>query len=516
MAGSPQAVWHIDLSDEAATTAFAADVASWIKSGDLVTLSGDLGAGKTTFARALIRHLTRQAELEVPSPTFTLMQVYEEGDYPIVHADLYRIERPHDLAELGWDEAADGALVVVEWPERAGEFLKADRLDIAFHIDAGRDATYRSATLTGHGGFAPRLELAHGIHDLLAGSGWEGAARHFMQGDASTRAYERLVKPGGETAILMIMPQRPDGPAIRFGKPYSALARLADNIRPFIAVGEGLRSRGFSVPEIYARDIARGLALLEDFGNDAFVEGESIIPERYGEAVSVLAHLHQMTLPESLPVTAEEEHRIPPYDVDALSIEIELLLDWYAPHIARATLASGAKATFVNLWRQVLTDIMPARPTWTLRDYHSPNLLWLKERDGIARVGILDFQDCVRGHPAYDVVSLLQDARIAVPNDIELKLLSHYARLRRQAETSFDMGAFARAYAVLGAQRATKILGIFARLAKRDHKPHYLAHLPRVRKYLAKGLAHPVMADVKKWYESFLPHAIAEDSDAAS
>src|ERR1700722_17032400 len=130
-----KATWQIDLSDETATSALANNVAHLIKPGDLVTLSGDLGAGKTTFARALIRTLTREPELEVPSPTFTLMQVYEGVDYPIVHADLYRIEQPRELAELGWDEAADGALVLVEWPERAGEFLEADRLDIAFHID---------------------------------------------------------------------------------------------------------------------------------------------------------------------------------------------------------------------------------------------------------------------------------------------------------------------------------------------------------------------------------------------
>jgi hypothetical protein len=219
----------------------------------------------------------------------------------------------------------------------------------------------------------------------------------------------------------------------------------------------------------------------------------------------VLAYLHGASPPDTLPLDGNENYRIPIYDVDALSIETELLLDWYAPCIACVQLASGAKATFVNLWRQVIQDILAARPAWTLRDYHSPNLLWLAGREGIAKVGILDFQDCVLGHPAYDVVSLLQDARVDVPQATELKLLAHYARLRRDADPGFDAAAFARAYAILGAQRATKILGIFARLDERDHKPQYLAHLPRVEKYLATDLTHPALAELKLWYEEHLP-----------
>jgi aminoglycoside/choline kinase family phosphotransferase len=225
-------------------------------------------------------------------------------------------------------------------------------------------------------------------------------------------------------------------------------------------------------------------------------------------ALAALAHLHGMSLPDTLPLDGGETYRIPPYDVDALLIEVELLLDWYAPYIACAQLSSGAKATFVNLWRQVVQEVLAARPTWTLRDYHSPNLLWLGGRSGIAKVGILDYQDCVLGHPAYDVVSLLQDARVDVPQDTELKLLAYYARLRREAGPGFDVAGFARAYAILGAQRATKILGIFARLDERDHKTQYLGHLPRVERYLAKDLCHPALADLKHWYEEYLPRLL--------
>ena len=326
-----------------------------------------------------------------------------------------------------------------------------------------------------------------------------------MQGDASARSYERLLKPDGQSAILMISPPRPDGPPLRYGKSYSAIAKLAEDIRPFIAVGQGLREQGLSAPEIHAFDLAAGLAVIEDLGSEPITRESGIIEDRYAVALAALAHLHGTNLSDTLPVDGKETYRIPVYDVDALSIEVELLLDWYLPYIACAQVASGAKATFVNLWRHAVQAILAARPTWTLRDYHSPNLIWLAERHGIAGVGIIDFQDCVLGHAAYDVVSLLQDARVDVPQEVELKLLTQYARLRREEDAGFDMAGFARAYAILGAQRATKILGIFARLDERDKKPQYLVHLPRIERYLAKNLGHPALTELKLWYEEHLP-----------
>jgi N-acetylmuramate 1-kinase len=501
--------WRIELADEAATRELANQVASFVKAGDLVTLSGDLGAGKTAFARALIRRLLDDQTLEAPSPTFTLMQVYEGPNFPIVHADLYRISEPAELGELGWDEATESALVLVEWAERAGGFLPEERLDISFTIPDGSDNA-RIAILTGHGEFAGRLAREKGVSEILRTSGWRNARREFMLGDASTRAYERLEKADGSKAILMISPPRPDGPPVRFGKPYSAIARLAENIRPFVAVANALRSQGLSAPEIYSADLDGGFAIIEDLGSEPFVNAQGPIAERYAEAVGVLAQLHARTLPDSIPLTENSTYRIPPYDLDALLIEVELLVEWYAPHIANASLSSGQRATFVNLWRQAVIEIATAAPTWTLRDYHSPNLIWLPEREGLKRVGIIDFQDCVMGHPAYDVASLLQDARVTVADDLEIRLLSRYAQLRKAATPDFDMAAFARAYALLGAQRATKILGIFARLDKRDHKPQYLAHLPRVTRYLRKNLAHPALAALREWHVANTPRLIED------
>lgn len=501
-------LWRLALPDDAATKDLAAEVAKFVGANDLVTLSGGLGAGKTTFARYLIRLLVNDPGLEVPSPTFTLMQVYESPKFPIVHADLYRIRKPEELIELGWDEASDGALVLVEWIENAGNEIPADRLDISFELAPEHGDGARIASIRGHGTFQPRLRQARAIHDLLKKSGWFSARRTFMIGDASSRAYERLNRDG-ETAVFMISPPRPDGPVIRDGKTYSAIARLAENIRPFIAIGGALAALGFSAPRILGADIANGLAILEDLGSDGVVNADGPIPDRYAAATTVLAEMHGMTLPTRLPLPNGDVYDIPPYDNQAYLIEIELLLDWYALETPASDPDSISRIRFLEMWGRALDFLKETPKTWSLRDYHSPNLIWLGAREGSGRVGIIDFQDCLIGSPAYDLVSLLQDARVTVPDELELRLLSHYARTRRARSNDFDMAAFARAYALLGAQRSTKILGIFARLDKRDLKPQYLRHIPRIEKYLSKNLAHPALAELHDWYRRYLPHIFA-------
>ncbi len=505
--------WRAELPDEAATRALARDVAAMVGPDDLVTLSGELGAGKTTFARALIRRLTGDPRLETPSPTFTLMQVYESSGFPIVHADLYRVRDPSELAELGWEEAAEGALVLVEWAERAGSALPENRLDIAFFTDAKRGADFRRVEISGRGDLAQKLIFFLGSRNVLAKAGWMSAERRHMQGDASTRAYELLTKPGGEKAVLMIFPPRPDGPPVRHGKPYSAVAHLAENIRPFVAVDRGLIAQGLSAPAIYAADLESGFAVLEFFGEEGVVDAKGPIAERYAQAVVLLAQLHARDLPAELPLE-DGAYKIPAYDLEAMLIESELLVEWHAPHLAGVHLTSGPRAQYENFWRAALAAPLAEPKTWTLRDYHSPNLLWLADREGARRVGLLDFQDCVIGPPAYDVVSLLQDARVNVPDELELKLLSRYAQARKSLQPDFDMASFAAAYAVMGAQRACKILGIFARLDKRDGKPQYLAHIPRVKNYLRKNLGHPALSDLKSWFDTHLPRLFAADEGA--
>jgi tRNA threonylcarbamoyl adenosine modification protein YjeE len=499
------ASFTVALPDEAATLRLMVDIASALEPGDMLTLSGDLGAGKTTFARAMIRYLAGDETIEVPSPTFTLMQIYELPRFPVVHADLYRVAGSAELAELGFDDLPDGAVVVVEWPDRAAGFLPPDRLDVTLTLAPKLKPEFRHARVTGYGNFAPRVDRIATVRQFIAEAGLSEATRLRMPGDASARRYHRLIL-GERRAILMDAPRRPDGPPVRDGKPYSQIAHLAESVVPFVAMAKALRTHGLSAPDIQHADLQQGLLVIEDLGNEGVVESEPPTPiiERYETAVDALLTLHGESLPAALPVAPQLDYHIPPYDMDALLIEAELLLDWYLPR-AGITVSDDARADYVACWQDALQPLLEEPPTWVLRDFHSPNLLWLPERDGIARIGILDFQDAVMGPPAYDLASLAQDARIDVPEAVEVALLGRYLRQRRETNPDFDPPVFIRSYVTLAAQRASKILGIFARLDVRDGKPQYLRHIPRISGYLHRSLAHPSLEPLNAWYSHHLP-----------
>jgi tRNA threonylcarbamoyl adenosine modification protein YjeE len=497
--------YSVSLVDEQATNRFAADIAVALEPGDLVTLSGDLGAGKTTFARALIRYLARDPNIAVPSPTFTLMQIYELPQFPLVHADLYRLEGPSELAELGFDDLPKEAVVLLEWPDRAAGFLPTDRLDLAFTLAPQLGPAHRNVRVTGYGAFGPRAERIGAIRRFLDSTGFAEAPRRRIQGDASTRSYERLTL-GERDAILMNSPRRPDGPPVRNGKPYSAIAHLAEDVKPFVAMANGLRDLGLSAPEIYEANLEEGFLIIEDLGNGPMVSGDPPEPiaEHYSAAVDVLASLHGHQLADTLPVSPNVNYRLPRYDMDAFLIEVELLLDWYLPQLG-VSVSDAMRTVFVALWREALLPAIDTDITWVLRDFHSPNLIWLPNRRDVAQVGLLDFQDAVMGPAAYDLASLLQDARVDVPESLEVELLSHYVRLRRTADPNFDASGFIKVYATLAAQRSSKILGIFSRLDRRDGKPQYLRHIPRVWGYLQRSLAHPALAPLNGWYGVHVP-----------
>ena len=505
LSASSVSTFSVALPDEHATQRLAIDIANSLERGDLVTLSGDLGAGKTTFARALIRYLAGDPRMEVPSPTFTLMQTYDLPQFPLVHADLYRLSGSGDLAELGFDDLPEGAVVLIEWPDRAAGLLPPDRLDVALTLAPKLKLEFRHARITGYGSFGPRVDRMASARQFIAESGYSEALRMRMQGDASTRSYERLAL-GDKHVILMNMPRRPDGPPVRGNKPYSAVAHLADSVVPFVAIAKGLRQYGFSAPAIHHADLDHGLLIIEDLGDERVVSGDPPAPieERYETAVDMLLALHEQRLPDTLPVAPHVEYHIPSYDMNAFLIEAELLVDWFLPRLD-AAIPDIERGSFRALWRELLHPAIESPPTWVLRDFHSPNLLWLPQRSGNARLGILDFQDAVMGPAAYDLASLLQDARVDVAEQTELALLGRYVRGRSRTDPSFDAAQFIRLYVTLAAQRASKILGIFARLDIRDGKPQYLRHLPRVWGYLQRSLSHPALDSLNAWYIAHVP-----------
>jgi tRNA threonylcarbamoyl adenosine modification protein YjeE len=502
---TPPTTFSLALSNETATAHLMADLALLIGPGDVITLSGDLGSGKTAAARAMIRYLADDDAVEVPSPTFTLAQTYDLPPFPLVHADLYRINEATELEEIGLSPLPEGTVALIEWPERAPEALPQDRIDIALNHRPALGSTARAAEITGYGKAAAQVARLKILRQFLTDAGYIDAKRLRMPGDASIRSYARLVRDDG-VAILMNFPRRPDGPAIYNGKSYSAAVHLAEDVKPFVAIDNGLRERGFSAPSIHHADLDAGLLITEDFGLAGFVEGEPPAPvkERYEAATDLLAALHREVLPERLPLAPQMTYAMPIFDTDALLVEIGLMLEWYLPDRG-VELTDNTRAEFVTIWRDLLGKPAAAARTWVLRDFHSPNLIWLDERPDIAKVGIIDFQDAVLGPAAYDLVSLLQDARVDVPEQLELALLTRYIKARRASDDSFDPAGFVELYAIMSAQRNTRLLGTFARLNRRDGKPQYLRHQPRIWTYLTRSLAHPLLARAREWYSANVP-----------
>jgi aminoglycoside/choline kinase family phosphotransferase len=231
--------------------------------------------------------------------------------------------------------------------------------------------------------------------------------------------------------------------------------------------------------------------------------------ELYGAAVDVLLAVVAQPQSETLPIEGRAPYRLSHYDADALLTEATLLIDWFWPALHGKSTPDAVREEFTGLWTRLLKDAAVEDQALVLRDYHSPNLMWLKEREGLQKVGILDFQDALIGCAAYDLVSLLQDARLDVPEALEAEHLARYCAARSAKAKQFSSDRFRALYATLGAQRNSKILGIFARLAKRDGKRGYLAHIPRVARYLARDLDHPALAELKAWYGRELPDAEA-------
>lgn len=324
----------------------------------------------------------------------------------------------------------------------------------------------------------PMTDRAALSHTFLQRASWGDAARSKLAGDASFRKYERLNR-NGEPAVLM------DAPPPQ------------EDVRPFLRIARHLTTLGYSAPRILAEDAEHGFLLLEDLGDDLFARllksggGERML---YEAAIDFLLDLHRHPAPADLA----------PYDEGRLIDEAELFIDWYLPaltgHETPASQRQAFRFLLGMLVPEVGLDAMPDKRILVLRDFHAENLIWLPQRSGPARLGLLDFQDAVAGHPAYDLVSLLEDARRDVDPSLAETMLQRYI-----AGSDVDDRAFRRAYAVLGAQRNIRIIGIFTRLWKRDGKPHYQSFMPRMWGLLERDLAHPALANLRGWIDAMVP-----------
>ena len=309
--------------------------------------------------------------------------------------------------------------------------------------------------------------------DFLATCGWGGARIEPLAGDASFRRYFRIVHDDGRRAVLMDAPPPHEDP------------------RPYVAVAEWLAQIGLAAPEILARDLDHGLLLLGDLGNDRLRERLDEEGDReaelYALATDVLVHLHQHPPMPGLPV----------HGLDQWLAELALFTDWYAPALDLPVDAEAYRAA----WREALAPIAAdgLAPVTVLRDFHAENVMLIEGRSGVAHFGLLDFQDALAGHPAYDLASVLEDARRDVTPAIERAMIDRYI-------AATDHGAaFEAAYWALAAQRNTRILGVFVRLWKRDGKPGYRKFQPRMWGLLERDLAHPALAPVRAWFDANVP-----------
>ena len=309
------------------------------------------------------------------------------------------------------------------------------------------------------------------ITSFLQAAGWSGADCHPLAGDASNRRYLRLGSAQQGSAILMDAP-----------------SHAGEGLRPFLEIAAFLSGAGLSPPRILAQDVAQGLLLLEDLGDDLFFNLMARVSHKeaalYEAACDVLMHLRHVT-PSPLP----------PLDTDWLISAAGLFFDWYAPH-SDLPLEQEFNAAF----RVLATPLDAVNPVFVFRDFHAQNLLWLPDRTGVARVGLLDFQDALLGHPAYDLVSMLQDARRDVPAEMEAQIIARYL-----AQSGDAPEGFRQAYALLGLQRNLRILGIFARLCLQDGKAGYVDMIPRVHGYVRRNLMHPALQGLRQYLDPLLP-----------
>ncbi len=312
-----------------------------------------------------------------------------------------------------------------------------------------------------------RAELAQRFLNM---AGWEEATLAPLAGDASNRRYDRLHHHRMGPAVLMDAPPE-----------------KGEDIRPFVRIARLLESYGYSAPKLIAEDAENGFLLLEDLGDDLFARVVQDRPETepslYAAAVDLLCDLHQQKAPSDLGS----------YDAATMAQLADLAITWYAPNSAEPTALS-------TVLLPLLERYAPSGDALVMRDYHAENLLWLRDRDGIARVGLLDFQDAVRGHPGYDLMSLLKDARRDVPPSLRREMIERYC-----ATTGIDKTPFEAACATLSAQRNLRIIGVFARLCLRDGKPHYVDLLPRVWDHLMDDLTHPALRPLAEAVRRLLP-----------
>ena len=488
------------FTTEKQTTDLAASIAKYIVAGDIIRLQGDLGAGKSVFARAVVRGLHSKAE-HIPSPTFTILQTYDDTRLPVVHVDLYRIEDESEVEFLELQPWIKHGVTLVEWPENAPNWFPESRADNLFEAptetDNGSTLTVKISQqddggrvfeLSGGKSWQQRLSLID--ESLRRPSTPQGRKRFVEQAlgkgyvitpvsaDASFRSYWRV--------------KTEEGPKIVMDSPPPL-----EDVKPVIKMTHFLEGAGVRVPHIYAKDEKLGYLLQEDFGDttllDAVQNKGYDLEKWYEKAVDILIH---MALSDPAPVRQ--------YSHADLWSEAARFTDWYLPQATGHATFTADRQQFHDIWLPLFDKIMDVPKTTTFWDYHAANLMVLEKEpgDSIDCLGVIDFQDARVGPVSYDLSMLLQDVRFAIPDDLEQHLIQRFVDGLGGLVT---MEKFMESYELVNLQRTMKIIGGFTRVAKRDGKDSYLKFMPRCWEIVDRAIQNPATTEVQAFLARTMP-----------
>lgn len=465
------------------TTQLAQRLARFIEPGDTLLLQGDLGAGKSHFARSFIQALgTKQSH--IPSPTFTLVQAYDDTRLPLIHADLYRLKDASELDDLDLHDHFAHGVCLIEWPERAAAALPKTALTLHFTV-TGENT--RKVELSGTGAWPRRLKQMLQPADtnraekdfagFVAKHGFAGAEIVPISGDASFRRYFR-VKDGNRTAIMM------DVPTVIVDEDGDMVDLIGNHKR----IATWLEGCGLRVGKVIGVDVAQGLLLQEDLGSTPLYDhyAGTVDGAWLQTGVDALIKMN----------TAKQLDGLKHFDAPRMLKNVQLFTDWYLPMLRGHATTPDERARFLDAWAQVLVNFRNVAWGVQLRDYHSPNFMVLGPKPCLENLALIDYQDATHGPLPFDLASLLYDARIAVPRCLRDELLEYYI-----TKTGVEAKAFEASFYLIGLLRNTRILGIFVRLAQRDGKKNYLQKIPILLPYIQEALQHPAAAPVRPWLQ---------------
>jgi hypothetical protein len=465
------------LNGETETAALAVRIAPFLIAGDVIALSGDLGMGKSVFARAILKAMGCREE-HIPSPTFTLVQTYVDTRLPVAHVDLYRLEDAGEIDALDLQDYFTHGITLIEWPEKAADALP----DTALHLSiTAVDDQTRTVSFSGKGWEKRLAFILPGLARPVTPEGRLAYARQatgeeiedisIVAADASFRSYWRI--------------QTQNGPRILMDAPPPL-----EDVTPFAKISDFLNGIGVHAPRVEHMDTKGGYALLEDFGDttmfEAMKQGYNMTA-LYEKAVDILIH-----------VAKSANADVPAFTARAYQDEVCLYADWYLPTTYGAATDPALRQQLRDMWLPLVARIQEIPKTTILGDYHCQNLMVLPhwQEDGIAGMGVLDFQGARIGTVAYDMVSLLYDVRFDVPADLRGHLIRRFVSGLDGAVTMDD---FMTAFRLSGVQNLMRIAGIFTRLQYRDGKEVYARYMPRLWGHLSELIAHPDCTQVRQF-----------------